>query len=252
MDPTTDNSNIKYDRFYLPGDWSADVLTLPEHEAHHLARVLRKKVGEVVEVFDGHGRSANATVTGITKRAAELKLSGLHLLTARRFPEIILAVAPPKGERFKWLVEKCTELGVDRIVPLRTARSVVDPGEAKRHKLDQTVIAACKQSRRNHLLAISPTTELAELLLDCEHHPILFGDAQGTTAREMFTNDLYPLVASEHRHRLILVVGPEGGFTVEEHRRLLESSALAVAIGPRILRIETAALALATLAVCLR
>jgi 16S rRNA (uracil1498-N3)-methyltransferase len=100
-------------------------------EAHHLSRVLRKTTGETIELFDGNGQFALAEILGISKKSVDLKI----LESAQSPPpvgEVILATAAPKGERFRWLVEKAVELGVDRLIPLITLRSVVKPGEGKR------------------------------------------------------------------------------------------------------------------------
>ena len=151
------------DRFFAPSFLESGTLTLDGPEAHHLMHVLRIAAGEVVEVFDGRGLVASAEVLAVRKRDVELRV----VAARREAPptrEVILGTAVPKGDRFDWLIEKATELGVTRIVPLVTARSSVDPRESKLDKLRQTVITSCKQCGRNHLLEVSPVTAWADFV----------------------------------------------------------------------------------------
>ena len=151
------------DRFFAPSFPESGTLTLDGPEAHHLMHVLRITAGEKVEVFDGRGLVVSAEVVTIRKRDVELRI-----VAARREAcparEVILGTAVPKGDRFDWLIEKATELGVTRIVPLITSRSSVDPRDSKLDKLRQTVITACKQCGRNHLLELSPVTAWADFV----------------------------------------------------------------------------------------
>src|SRR5262249_5827936 len=103
-------------------------LLLDGDEAHHLARVRRVATGEVVEVFDGKGFATRAEVIAVGKRQVELRPVGPPLPSREPGVRVTLASAFPKGERADWLVEKATELGVGRLVPLVCERSVVDPG----------------------------------------------------------------------------------------------------------------------------
>ena len=116
-----------------------------------------------MELFDGRGKSATAEILAVHKKAVDLKI--LHT-TETPPPDcrVILASAVPKGDRFRWLVEKAVELGVDRLIPLVTERSVVKPGVGKREKMEQTVIEASKQCGRNWLMAIEEPKPWIRLL----------------------------------------------------------------------------------------
>ncbi len=144
------------ERFYsrdalLPATAS---LTLAGDQAHHLARVRRVQVGEMVEIFDGQGNATAAEVVTVEKTRVTLRSVGSPLPDRRPGIDLTLATAVPKGERFDWLIEKASELGVDRIVPLLTERSVVDPGQAKLERLRKTCVESAKQSGRNRLMNI--------------------------------------------------------------------------------------------------
>lgn len=232
------------DRFFAPSFPETGTLTLDGPEAHHLMHVMRIAAGEMVEVFDGRGLVASAEVLAVRKRDVELRV-----VAARREAsparEVILGMAVPKGDRFDWLIEKATELGVTRIVPLVTARSSVDPRESKLDKLRQTVITACKQCGRNHLLEVSPVTAWTDFVRN------EFPNRAAFVAH--LTTDASPLSVSalmlDHQPSAVFAIGPEGGFTNDEVALAVAIGAKPISLGPLVLRIETAAIALAAIAV---
>ncbi len=143
------------------------------------------------------------------------------------------------------MIEKLTELGVDRLVLLQTQRTVVTPGEARVDKLKANVVAACKQSRRNRLLDIQPLTPLPDVLAECaqEHLGKLFLAHPATEQPPMVSGE--SRLPSEYQLKPpgILLIGPEGGFTQDEVSLCIGAGAVRVAWPNTILRIETAALA---------
>lgn len=219
----------------------SDVALLEGAEAHHLSRVLRKSIGERIEIFDGQGRYAVAEIQSLSKKAVELSV--LERGTSPPpLGEVVLATAIPKGDRFRWLVEKAVELGVDRLMPLITQRSVVKPSEGKRDKMEQAVIEACKQCRRNHLMEVMEPKPWSDFLRDSisQEFPALVAHPGGAELGRVF-----PVIFPE---RVVFIVGPEGGLTDEEIHDAKNAGAITVGLGPNILRIETAALALAAFA----
>lgn len=227
------------DRFFATQlEQAQSSVVLDEMESHHLAKVLRKSLGDTVELFDGRGQVAMATVERISKREVQLRIVERSAAEPVSTPSVTLAVAPPKGDRFRWLVEKATELGVDRLIPLETRRSVVSPRDGKLEKMRHAVIAACKQSRRNRLMEILDPLAWGELL---DHwipsHSTWLAHPTGATWSEVQQGHD---VAS-----LLFVVGPEGGLTDEEVESATAAGATPVSLGRNILRIETAALAIA-------
>ena len=229
------------DRFFCSPISVDEVAVLQGPEAHHLSRVLRKTPGDRVEIFDGKGSSALAEIQSLSKKAVELRILNRDQSPKPR-GEIVLATAVPKGDRFRWLVEKAVELGVDRLVPLMTERSVVKPGEGKRDKMEQAVIEASKQCRRNYLMEVREPMEWDQFLkneLSLESLALI-AHPEGKPLCEVF-----PAVFPD---KLVLIVGPEGGFTEREIDEAQSSGAIGVGLGPNILRIETAALALAAYA----
>lgn len=228
------------DRFFAPASLDAPLIELSAEESHHLAQVLRKKVGDQVCLFDGQGRSATASIETAGRRIVSVKVIERHPADPQPRPELVLAVPLPRGDRSRWLVEKATELGVSTLVPLHTARSVVDPRAARLDKLRQTVIAACKQCGRNRLLEVREPRAWPEMLAEISPGTrLLVADRAGVPVLEA--------LSQRRDERLLVAVGPEGGFTAEELAFAAGLGAESVSLGPHVLRIETAAVALSAL-----
>ncbi len=223
-------------RFYLPGPYLAETVELKGDEAEHLGRVLRIRPGELVTLFDGEGTAAVAEVQQVGKRSAHAEIQTILPICPPRRPMLTLAIAPPKADRLRWLVEKATEIGVDRLIPLETARSVVKPGDGKMRKLGQAVIAACKQCGRNDLMEIAPVCSWDAMIQ--RSPPVglrLLADRQGVEVAG-FCRQMGE--CSE----VLLAIGPEGGMTDDEREQAVASGFQVVSLGSSTLRIETAAL----------
>ena len=235
------------DRFFHPAGFARPDLSLDEAESHHAARVLRKQPGDPLELFDGRGQSALAEITRVKKDRVDVRVVELREPVVRFLPLIRLAVAPPKGDRFRWLVEKATELGVDQLTPLLTERTVVEPGAGKLDKLQAAVVAACKQSGRDWVMEVVENTPLAKCLgcdsVSAPPRTVLIGDPHG----ELFQPEMLPIGSGE----MLLLIGPEGGWTDTELEAATEAGAKRVRIADQVLRTETAAIQLAGLCICI-
>ena len=223
----------------LPIESDGGRVLLRGAEANHLASVLRLGPGDLVDLFDGCGTGARAEIIGANKREVELSVVELEVEPPRRGPEVVLATAVPKGDRIRSLVEKVTELGVDRMVPLKTQRSVVHPRAGKQKKMHQAVIAACKQCGRNRLMQIDPLMAWDDLLA-VGNQSLVIGQ-QGAEA----PRDAIDRLLGESITTLVLCIGPEGGWTDDELAAAGDAGATLIGVGRHVLRIETAALALA-------
>ena len=225
------------ERFFLAAPPDTGRVALRGDEARHLARVLRARVGDEVRLFAGDGREWPGRIVSIGRDVIDLEAGTAIPDPQRAGPALTLAVALPKGERQKWLVEKLTELGVARLLPLRTERGVAEATPAAVERLRRGVIEACKQCGRNWLLDIAAPRSVAELLADAPAGArVLMADPGGE-----------PLVtaATEAATEIIALVGPEGGFTAEEIAAADRAGARRIGLGPHVLRVETAAVALA-------
>src|SRR5690348_15321587 len=116
-------------RFYSTVDVSAETVELAGREAHHLLRVLRMQPGELVWLFDGQGHEVLGEIAAAGRESVQLRIRERRATSAVTSFPVTIATGVPKGDRFRWLIEKATELGVQRIVPLITQRSIVDPGQ---------------------------------------------------------------------------------------------------------------------------
>jgi len=224
------------ERFFLsmpPRDGRA---VLAGDEARHLARVMRCTVGDEVVVFDGRGTSWRARVASIGRDEVTLDLGEAETGSQPTRVGLTLAVALPKGERQKWLVEKLTELGVERLVPLATTRGVAEATPAAIERLARGVIEACKQCGRDALMEIAAPRSVAEMASAAGHAATLVvADREGLR---------FETVAAAGGS-VIAMVGPEGGFTPEELATIEAAGGRRVSLGPHVLRVETAAIALA-------
>lgn len=225
------------DRFYTPDPLGPGEYVLSGSEVHHLASVRRFAPGDHITLFNGDGHDYPAEIVGIGKKAATLNILRAEAVSRELPFTLVVASAMPKGDRADFLIEKLTELGVTRFVPLVTARSVVQPKESSVEKFQRAVIEASKQCGRNRLMSVDvPRTWSAFLRLpDLPSNRFVLHTAEG---------DLnFPAPGD-----CVLAIGPEGGFTPEEVTAALAAGWRSVSLGPRVLRVETAAIAAAAIA----
>lgn len=238
--PTRSRPESSVERFFFPQPLQLATVELDGPEAHHLLHVLRTKVGDQIGLFNGQGDEALAEVRRVGKRSAEVAITDTWTVPDES-RQLTIAVALPKGDRARWLVEKATELGVTRLIPLLTERSVVDPGEGKLEKLEQTMIAACKQSGRSHVMRILSPHSWNDIVAQISQHDL-------TLIAHPTADDGVSTVLSSHNQnamQTLALVGPEGGFTEQELTAAASAGTKAVRLGPFVLRVETAALSLA-------
>lgn len=229
------------DRFYTPDPLAPGEYVLTGPEAHHLATVRRFGPGDRVVLFNGDGNDYPAEVV-----AADRKRCVLTVLAAspadQELPfRLEVAAAMPKGDRGDFLVEKLTELGATRLIPLHTTRTVVQPKDARLENLRHAVVEASKQCGRSVLMAVAPLTRWAELLAaaDLPAVRVILHTGPGATPLGRLDRD------AVRAGGLIAAVGPEGGFTDDEAAAAEAAGWARVGLGPRVLRVETAALAVA-------
>jgi 16S rRNA (uracil1498-N3)-methyltransferase len=223
------------DRFHVNCELAPGLATLQGPEAHHLGTVCRLRPGDPVVLFNGDGHEYLGRVELVGKRAVTVEILSVTSPVRERPYPLHVAAPLPKGDRAAFLIEKLTELGVTDFHPLATARSVVHPRETKLDKLERQVIETSKQCGRNVLMRIHPLTPWSSLCV------------WPSETRKLLAHPGAPgLVAGEAGERVV-AVGPEGGFTEEEVAQARAAGWELVGLGPRILRVETAALALAVL-----
>jgi 16S rRNA (uracil1498-N3)-methyltransferase len=213
-------------------------------EAHHLRDVLRLPIGTVVEAFDDEGHFASATIQSADEDGVVIRIDSISQYRPRA-TEITVAAAVPKGERADWMVEKLSELGVARFIPLATERSVVLPaGKNKIERWERIAVESAKQSRRPGLMTIDQLTALDDVIQATKCAWYLSTQASATAIRAELLESLKSLES------ITLFIGPEGGWTDEEIRRFDAAGFTAVALTATVLRVETAAIAAAAVIAC--
>lgn len=226
------------DRFYTSEPLVQGDFTLEGADAHHLAQVRRFQIGDHVTMFNGDGFEYPTEVVSIEKKRVHLRI------ISRKQPQRELRVplhigsALPKGDRGDFLIEKLTELGVTDFTPLETSRSVVHPKLTIVEKWNRAVIEASKQCGRNVLLRVHPPCRF-EKWID-EALPLYRWIAQPTDEK------IGPMTV-DTGSGIAAAIGPEGGFTVEEVALAIDKGFVPMSLGPRILRVETAAIAIASI-----
>jgi 16S rRNA (uracil1498-N3)-methyltransferase len=234
-------------RFYIsPARWGLKPLSLDESEAHHCIDVLRLGVRARVVVFDGRGSEITAEITAIEKGAVHLK----ELIAAKSEPlrcAITLAQAIPKGKNMDLIIQKATELGVTRIVPLVSDRTVVqlEEGELakKRGKWKQVAIEAAKQSGQDWLPEILEPITPKQFFAEFDRYELPLVASLQNDARSF--KKVLANFREQHGRRptsALILIGPEGDFTPAETSRAISAGCIPVSLGPTVLRTETAAI----------
>jgi 16S rRNA (uracil1498-N3)-methyltransferase len=232
------------DRFFAPGPLVPGEFILEGPEAHHLATVRRIAPGDRVVLFCGDGFDYPAEVVATDRKRVLLNVLPPVAVNRELGFRLEIAAALPKGDRGDFLVEKLTELGVTRLIPLQTQRTVVLPKESRLEKLRHAVIEASKQCGRNVLMQIDPLTPW-EVLVNSPIQPkvrVILHPSLGKTDA-LSLGDLSR--DAIHSGGVQFAIGPEGGFTTEEVEWCHVTGWAALSLGPRILRVETAASAVA-------
>jgi 16S rRNA (uracil1498-N3)-methyltransferase len=227
-------------RYFVEKPIVQEQAVLAGPEAHHLLHVMRARPGDEVILFDGSGDEFPARVDALRRSEVDLVVVQRRTVDRELSCPVILGVALPKGDRQRWLVEKAVELGVTELAPLETTRSVAQPNAKALDRLRRGVIEASKQCGRNRLMEIGLPRGWREFIDSG-------GDARIRLVAHPSSQSALPNLGPTAPGPVCLAVGPEGGLTDEEVEQAVSCGWQTISLGPRILRIETAALALAAL-----
>ncbi|MDB4970487.1 MAG: hypothetical protein JWN44_6176 [Myxococcales bacterium] len=229
--------------FIDPVKLAEDVVVLVDEDHRYLTRVLRLGIGDEVVLFDGKSVEASARIIRVGPRALELKVEERRPVAAIERPLVTVIQALGKGDKLDLVVQKATELGAARIIPVTTTRAVsrLDSGAirtlSKQARWQKIAREAARQSGRLDVPEVEGVTSLSTALKASPKDALklmLWEGARETSLRQA-------LPATPPRE-IVIVVGPEGGFTVEEVDAARHVGFEPVGLGPRILRTETAAL----------
>lgn len=226
-------------RFHVPGAAPGARIVLPDHAAHHAREVLRLRAGAAVRVFDGEGAEYEATLDQVARAGVVARLGGAAPSRPESPLGITLALPPLKGDRMETVIQKATELGVREVQPVVTIRTDAMGRPAlqgtRKERWEKVASGASEQCGRSVVPRIAPTVTLVDFL----SQPF-----DGRRVLLLETGDPPPLDPSEIAPaRVLLLVGPEGGFERLEVERSVAAGFRPTGLGPRILRAETAAIA---------
>ncbi len=228
-------------RFFCPLPLAAGGrVELPAAVAHHAVRVLRLARGDALVLFNGEGGEYPGTIVEVA-RTLRVQLGHYEEIECESPLDLTLAQALPAGDKMDFIVQKAVELGVARIQPLAAARSVLRlTGERAARRVahwQQVAIAACEQCGRNRVPDIAPVASLsswlATLPADDGSGRILLLPGARRRVRDL-----------SDAQRFLALIGPEGGFEADERAAARQAGFTACALGPRVLRSETAGLVL--------
>ncbi|MCX7934538.1 MAG: 16S rRNA (uracil(1498)-N(3))-methyltransferase, partial [Planctomycetota bacterium] len=209
-------------RFFIAKDLlRVGVVSLPASEAQHAAKVLRLQPGDRLEIGDGEGKIGAARLQAINGGAVTAMVEEIRFYPEPR-PRLTLATAIPKGKRWQWLVEKCTELGAARLHPLRFRRSIAQ-GEGDVGKWRRWALEASKQSRRIYLPRISAPQSFSDFLP--AHTGLLFWATPAGAPAADYAGRI------QNAEEIAVIIGPEGDLTVEERKTCEIAGALPLSLG---------------------
>jgi 16S rRNA (uracil1498-N3)-methyltransferase len=234
----------RHTRLYVERALDGPTLELDESEAHYLGHVLRLKRGDPLVVFNGSGAERDASVATLQRRGATLALAAERAALPESPLELTLVQALPKSDAMDLIVQKVTELGVRALVPVYTEFSVVKlDGERSERRVEhwrKIARSACEQSGRHtppHIAAPAPLAAALDALPRGPERLALEPSAEASLMER-----------PAPQRGLVVAVGPEGGFAPADWRRLDAAGFVRVTLGRRVLRAETAALAVCAIA----
>ncbi len=229
-------------RFFIPSQIINQAgVVLPQEVSRQIARVLRLEVGSQVVVLDGSGDEYTLNLVQVIPDAVVGKITKKEVSQGEPRTHVHMFLALTQRERFEWMLQKCTEIGVVSFTPLFTTRSLVQRTtevEGKFIRWQKIIQEAAEQSHRGKLPQLNQTLTYSEFVkqpLEGSTTGLFFWEEEGN-------NELKTVLKSVKNNEINLVIGPEGGFTHEEAIAASGAGYISVSLGKRILRVETAAM----------
>lgn len=220
-------------QFYAPDIEKTNIL--PECDSLHCVRVLRMKVGDTIEVIDGNSYRYNCKILEAHQKRTRVEILNKQYVPHSWNNNITIAVAPTKHlDRMEWLVEKLTEIGINRISPLLCRYS--ERKEIKTERLEKIAISAMKQSLKATLPQIDSMTPLKNFISDCNCSQKFIAYCDSSIPRLLFSKEYTP------NKDCCILIGPEGDFSKDEITFAIENGFHPISFGDNRLRTETAAL----------
>ena len=233
-------------RFCVPFHAGAKDIWIDGAETHHMLRVKRVRIGDRIVLFNGMGDECSAEIIEVKGSKVKVKIGQIKAVSKESNVGIDIAFAIPKGKRSHFLIQKCAELGVQKLFPLHYERSVVKLKAGCSEKIEKwrkIAVEASKQCGRNTITEINDVMDFGNILKGVGNYDIsLFACSQSVS------NNLKNILKEHQRvNNIISFIGPEGGFTSKEMEMAKEAGCEFVSLGQSTLRVETSAIAISAI-----
>ncbi len=222
-------------RFFV-APFDGDTAVISGQDAHHIARVLRMQIGDSLTLCDAHGTDYACEILSIGDGEVSLHVRDRAPSATEPTTSVTLYQGLPKSEKMEWIIQKCVEIGITRIVPVAMSRCVVKvngaDGEKKRSRWQKIAAGAAEQSGRGIIPEVAAPISFDTMLSALkEEYAVTFYEGGGVSLS---------MLVGESTRQVSIVIGPEGGFSSDEIEKLRENGAHIATLGKRILRCETA------------
>jgi 16S rRNA (uracil1498-N3)-methyltransferase len=234
-------------RFYCSSKFiTQDKINISDKEQiHYLKDVLRLKTGDAAVIFDENGNEYQASIEKLSLQAIVLQIKKAYQSAEAKRIMVAVACAIPKKSKIDDIIDKLTQLGVDRIIPLLTERVIVKLDKEKKSRRqsrwEKIALAASQQSQRNTIAVIEPVKDFKEVLVESRGYdlkliPTLAGERK----------NLKEVLANSHPKNILILIGPEGDFSPQEVSAAVNAGFIPVTFGDLVLRVETACVYIAS------
>ena len=223
-------------KFFTKTDYISDnELKIIGEDVSHISKVLRMSAGDDIIVCDGEGNDYDAVITSVSKTEVVAEIKGKYVCDAEPCVDVILYQALPKQGKMEYIIQKNTELGVKKIIPVYTKRCVVKPSD-KSERWNKVAESAAKQCGRGVIPEVAPTISFDEAIKQMKEYDLAlmpYECEEDVTLKSVLKSSEYKTVS--------IFIGPEGGFDLKEVEVAKNAGIRQVTLGKRILRTETAA-----------
>lgn len=222
-------NDFEYNKYYL------DTFTLNESDSYHIVKVMRNKIGDYIEIV----MNEDVFVCKITKlgKNVECVIFEKGECFEENIPHITIAQSLVKEQKMDYILQKSTELGVYKIIPLEVSRSIIKVNEKFDKKIDRwkkIVKEASEQSKRNFIPIVDNVSKISDLInLDYDYKILCSVNELSMSLKRVLQN-------VNKSDTILIVIGPEGGFSLEEEKKLIDNGFISASLGSRVLRTETA------------
>lgn len=234
-------------RYFVPSEnWTDNRVIITDDDAHHINRVIRSRTGDEIICNHPNGKAAVCRITGIEKEKVDTTISEWLEESVEPLIDVTIAQGLPKSDKLEFVLQKGTELGAAAFIPVQADRSVViwdeKKAEKKMKRYAKIIKEASEQSHRNKIPTVKNVTPLTKLVSESNDYDIKLFAYEEEAKTVDFQSFGKAVSTMRPGDRILIVIGPEGGFSSREAESLKQNKFIPVRLGPRILRTETASL----------